>query len=62
VPLTNLHAEEILPAELPYAYTAWTPCFRSEAGSYGRDTRGILRLHQFAKFELVRILPPRGPR
>lgn len=56
VPLTNLHAEEILPAEdLPYAYTAWTPCFRSEAGSYGRDARGILRLHQFAKVEMVRF-------
>lgn len=56
VPLTNLHADEILDAaRLPLAYTAWTPCFRSEAGSYGRDTRGILRLHQFAKVELVRI-------
>jgi seryl-tRNA synthetase len=56
VPLTNLHADEILRAEdLPFAYTAWTPCFRSEAGSYGRDTRGILRLHQFSKVELVRI-------
>lgn len=56
VPLTNLHADEILPAkELPYAYTAWTPCYRSEAGSYGRDTRGILRLHQFSKVELVRL-------
>ncbi|MFC0624910.1 serine--tRNA ligase [Kribbella deserti] len=56
VPLTNLHADEILPAEeLPYAYTAWTPCFRSEAGSYGRDTRGILRLHQFSKVEMVRV-------
>lgn len=56
VPLTNLHADEILPAEqLPYAYTSWTPCYRSEAGSYGRDTRGILRLHQFSKVELVRI-------
>lgn len=56
VPLTNLHADEILPAEeLPYAYTSWTPCFRSEAGSYGRDTRGILRLHQFSKVELVRF-------
>lgn len=56
VPLTNLHAGEILPAEdLPYAYTAWTPCYRSEAGSYGRDTRGILRLHQFSKVELVRV-------
>jgi len=56
VPLTNLHAHEILPAEsLPLAYTSWTPCFRSEAGSYGRDTRGILRLHQFSKVELVRL-------
>jgi seryl-tRNA synthetase len=56
VPLTNLHADEILPAEdLPYAYTSWSPCFRSEAGSYGRDTRGILRLHQFSKVELVRV-------
>jgi seryl-tRNA synthetase len=63
VPLTNLHAEEILPAEdLPYAYTAWTPCFRSEAGSYGRDTRGILRLHQFAKVEMVRICRPEDSR
>jgi seryl-tRNA synthetase len=59
VPLTNLHAGEILDAAaLPLAYTAWTPCFRSEAGSYGRDTRGILRLHQFAKVELVRICDP----
>jgi seryl-tRNA synthetase len=56
VPLTALHADEILPAEtLPRAYTSWTPCFRSEAGSYGRDTRGILRLHQFSKVELVRV-------
>jgi len=63
VPLTNLHADEILPTEeLPYAYTAWTPCFRSEAGSYGRDTRGILRLHQFSKVELVRICRPEDSR
>jgi seryl-tRNA synthetase len=63
VPLTNLHADEILPTEaLPYAYTAWTPCFRSEAGSYGRDTRGILRLHQFTKVELVRICRPEDSR
>lgn len=56
VPLTNLHADEIIePAELPLAYTSWTQCFRSEAGSYGRDTRGLIRLHQFAKVELVRI-------
>lgn len=63
VPLTNLHAAETLAAEeLPYAYTAWTPCFRSEAGSYGRDTRGILRLHQFSKVELVRICRPESSR
>lgn len=56
VPLTNLHAGEILDeGTLPFAYTAHTPCYRSEAGSYGRDTRGILRLHQFSKVELVRI-------
>jgi seryl-tRNA synthetase len=56
VPLTNLHADEILDAAtLPYAYTASTPCYRSEAGSYGKDTRGILRLHQFSKVELVRV-------
>ncbi|MFI7585589.1 serine--tRNA ligase [Spongisporangium articulatum] len=58
VPLTNLHADEVLePAQLPLAYTAWTPCFRSEAGSYGRDTRGLIRVHQFAKVELVRFCP-----
>jgi len=56
VPLTNLHADEIIePADLPLAYTSWTQCFRSEAGSYGRDTRGLIRLHQFAKVELVRF-------
>ncbi|SFC61666.1 serine--tRNA ligase [Streptomyces aidingensis] len=56
VPLTNLYADEIIPrAELPLALTAHTPCFRSEAGSYGRDTRGILRQHQFSKVEMVRI-------
>ena len=56
VPLTNLHADETLDtATLPLAYTAWTPCFRSEAGSYGRDTRGLIRLHQFSKVELVRV-------
>lgn len=57
VPLTNLHAGETLLADdLPMAYTAHTPCFRSEAGSYGRDTRGLIRLHQFAKVELVRVV------
>ena len=56
VPLASLYAGEILPADaLPMALTSYTPCFRSEAGSYGRDTRGILRLHQFSKVELVRI-------
>jgi seryl-tRNA synthetase len=59
VPLTNLHASETLPAQdLPLAYTANTPCFRSEAGTYGKDTRGLIRLHQFAKVELVRFCTP----
>ncbi|GIH19859.1 serine--tRNA ligase [Rugosimonospora africana] len=59
VPLTNLHATEILDADtLPLAYTAHTPCFRSEAGSYGKDTRGLIRVHQFAKVEMVRICHP----
>jgi seryl-tRNA synthetase len=56
VPLTNLHAGEVIDhAELPLAFTAHTPCYRSEAGSYGKDTRGLLRLHQFTKVEMVRI-------
>src|ERR1017187_9459084 len=56
VPLTNLYAQEIIdPAALPLAVTAHTPCYWSEAGSYGRDTRGILRQHQFSKVEMVRI-------
>lgn len=59
VPVTNLHADEILAADhMPLAYTAYTPCFRSEAGSYGRDTRGLIRLHQFDKVELVRFETP----
>lgn len=59
VPLTNYHSEEILEAkDLPICYTAYTPCFRSEAGSYGRDTRGLIRQHQFAKVELVKISLP----
>jgi seryl-tRNA synthetase len=59
VPLTNLHAGETIPAErLPFAYTANTPCFRSEAGTYGKDTRGLIRLHQFQKVELVRFCTP----
>jgi seryl-tRNA synthetase len=54
--LVNLYADEILPAaRLPIAATAYTPCFRGEAGSYGRDTRGIFRVHEFAKVEMVRI-------
>ncbi len=56
VPVTNLHAGEILaPGALPLAYTALTPCFRSEAGSHGRDVRGLFRQHQFHKVELVRF-------
>ncbi|MFZ1863015.1 MAG: serine--tRNA ligase [Polyangiales bacterium] len=59
VPITNLHADEILPgADLPLAYTGYTACFRSEAGSYGKDTRGMIRLHQFDKVELVRFCRP----
>ena len=59
VPLTNLHANEILDAQdLPITYTAYTPCFRSEAGSYGRDVRGLIRQHQFQKVELVRFVKP----
>jgi seryl-tRNA synthetase len=56
VPLTNLHREEILDGrQLPLSYTAYTPCFRSEAGSYGSDVRGLIRQHQFDKVELVKI-------
>jgi seryl-tRNA synthetase len=59
VPVTNIHAEEILDAEkLPIAYCAYTPCFRSEAGSYGKDVRGLIRQHQFDKVELVRFATP----
>jgi seryl-tRNA synthetase len=59
VPITNLHADEILDgAELPLAYTGYTACFRSEAGSYGKDTRGMIRVHQFDKVELVRFCRP----
>ena len=56
VPLTNLYAGQILEeADLPLSFVALTPCFRAEAGSYGRDTRGLIRTHQFAKVELVKI-------
>ena len=59
VPLTNIHADEILANnDLPVAYCAYTPCFRSEAGSYGQDVRGLIRLHQFNKVELVRFSRP----
>ena len=59
VPVTNIHAGEILEAErLPIAYCAYTPCFRSEAGSYGKDVRGLIRQHQFDKVELVRFSKP----
>src|SRR5581483_10741787 len=59
VPLTNLHREEILDGRLlPIRYTAYTPCFRSEAGSYGQDVRGLIRQHQFDKVELVAICDP----
>jgi len=56
VPVTNLHRQEILDEDqLPIRYAAWTPCFRSEAGSYGKDVRGLIRQHQFNKVELVHI-------
>jgi seryl-tRNA synthetase len=59
VPLTNIHQNEILEEEaLPLNYTAYTPCFRSEAGSYGKDTRGLIRQHQFNKVELVKFCRP----
>ena len=59
VPVTNLRAQEILDeAELPVYYTAYTPCFRAEAGSAGRDTRGLIRQHQFNKVELVKFVKP----
>jgi len=59
VPVTNLHREEILAMEdLPKKFTAYTPCFRREAGSAGRETRGIIRVHQFDKVELVKITTP----
>ncbi len=59
VPLTNLRREELFPlAELPMKFVAHTPCFRSEAGSYGRDTKGIIRQHQFNKVEMVAIVAP----
>jgi seryl-tRNA synthetase len=59
VPVTNIHQDEVLTEEqLPICYTAYTPCFRSEAGSYGKDTRGLIRQHQFNKVELVKFTTP----
>ena len=59
VPLTSFHRDEVIPAErLPLRYVAFTPCFRREAGSYGRDTRGLIRLHQFHKVELYWFTRP----
>lgn len=61
VPVTNLRGQEIIDeAELPVYYTAYTPCFRAEAGSAGRDTRGLIRQHQFNKVELVKFVKPEG--
>ncbi len=61
VPVTNIHRDEVLPEEsLPVLYTAYTPCFRREAGSYGKDTRGLIRQHQFNKVELVKFAKPEG--
>ncbi|NLO34212.1 MAG: serine--tRNA ligase, partial [Candidatus Hydrogenedentes bacterium] len=59
VPVTNIHRDEILDMDsLPRCYTAYTPCFRSEAGSYGKDTRGMIRVHQFNKVEMVKFTMP----
>lgn len=59
VPVTSLHRDEILKEDdLPIYYTAYTPCFRREAGSYGRDTRGLVRIHQFDKVEMVKFVKP----
>ncbi|MCF8068944.1 MAG: serine--tRNA ligase [Desulfobacterales bacterium] len=59
VPVTNIHQGEILDeSDLPVYFTAYTPCFRSEAGSYGKDTRGLIRQHQFNKVELVKLVTP----
>lgn len=59
VPVTNIHKDEILDADqLPIKYTAYTPCFRREAGAAGKDTRGLLRLHQFEKIEMVKFVAP----
>ena len=59
VPITNIHRNEIIPeSDLPISYVAYSPCFRRESGSYGKDTRGLLRLHQFNKVEMVKFVKP----
>ena len=59
VPVTNYHRDEVLKeASLPIRYTAYTPCFRREAGSYGKDTAGFIRQHQFDKVEMVKFVHP----
>jgi len=58
VPVTNIHREEIIRAPLPLKYVAHTPCFRREAGSAGKETRGLIRVHQFDKVEVVKFVPP----
>ncbi len=59
VPVTNLHREELINGDdLPIYYTAYTPCFRREAGAYGKDTRGLMRIHQFDKVEMVKFVEP----
>jgi seryl-tRNA synthetase len=59
VPITNMHADEVLAEEeLPICYTGYTACFRREAGSYGKDTKGLIRVHQFDKVEMVKFTPP----
>jgi seryl-tRNA synthetase len=61
VPVTNIHRDEVLnEKDLPICYVAYTPCFRAEAGSYGKDTRGLIRQHQFNKVELVKFSTPEG--
>ncbi len=61
VPVTNIHAQEILEkASLPRYYTAYSPCFRKEAGSYGKDTKGLIRQHQFNKVEIVKLVEPQS--
>lgn len=61
VPVTNIHRDDVLAEEeLPIYYTAYTPCFRREAGSYGKDTKGLMRVHQFDKVELVKFVKPQS--